>query len=207
MFIGISGIIGAGKTTLTEQLAELLGYQSIFEPVEENPYLDDFYEDTKRWSFSMQIELLSRRFDLHQRVVWSGGNCVQDRTIYEDTIFAKVLYDRALMDERDYSNYMRLFNVMRRFLVYPDIIIFLDVAPEIALERINSRGRQCEREIPLTYLQHLDSEYRKYIDDIGHFVQVLSIDWSKFQEANAVAEKIAALRRKETAFFKNVRRI
>src|SRR5512138_3233242 len=107
-FIGIAGLIGAGKTTLAKALGQHLDLEVHFEPVIDNEYLADFYRDTKRYSFAMQIYLLNRLFQQHQEIIWRGSGGVQDRTIYEDAIFAKALRDMGLMDARDYDTYVTL---------------------------------------------------------------------------------------------------
>ena len=91
IFIGIAGMIGAGKSTLAAALGQHLGIDTYYEPVADNEYLADFYQDTARYSFAMQVYLLNRRFQQHQEIIWRGRSAVQDRTIYEDSIFAKML--------------------------------------------------------------------------------------------------------------------
>jgi len=107
IFIGIAGMIGAGKSTLAAALGEHLGIETYYEPVSDNEYLADFYRDTARHSFAMQVYLLNRRFQQHQEIIWRGRSAVQDRTIYEDSIFAKMLARSGLMDPRDYATYVR----------------------------------------------------------------------------------------------------
>ena len=152
VFIGIAGIIGAGKTTLATALGQHLGLDVHYEPVIDNEYLDDFYRETKRYSFAMQVYLLNRRFQQHQEIIWRGRGGVQDRTIYEDAIFAKTLRDMDLMDPRDYETYVNLFRNLSNFMCRPNFIIYLDVAPEKSLERIRERSRGCETGITVEYL-------------------------------------------------------
>ena len=115
LFIGIAGLIGAGKTTLATALAKHLDVPVYYEPVKDNEYLADFYADTAKYAFATQIYLLNRRFQQHQEIIWRGGGGVQDRTIYEDAVFAKTLVNLGLMDERDYRTYIELFENGRRF--------------------------------------------------------------------------------------------
>ena len=151
--IGISGIIGAGKSTLAKNLGILLEYDILLEPVETNEYLEKFYGNISKYAFPMQIYLLSHRFKQHQKIVWSGKNVVQDRTIYEDVIFAKMLRESDMMEELDFKTYVDLFSNMTNFLHRPDLIIYLDVEPEEALRRINERSRDCESNLTLDYLK------------------------------------------------------
>ena len=129
LFIGIAGIIGAGKSTLAKALGDHLGLPTYYEPVADNEYLADFYRDTARYSFATQIYLLNRRFQQHQEIIWRGGGGVQDRTIYEDAVFAKMLSEIGLMEERDYRTYLQLFKHMSNFMCRPSLIVYLDVKP------------------------------------------------------------------------------
>ena len=139
IFIGIAGMIGAGKSTLAAALGQHLGIETYYEPVADNEYLADFYRDTARHSFAMQVYLLNRRFQQHQEIIWRGRSAVQDRTIYEDSIFAKMLAQTGLMDERDYRTYVELFRNMSNFMCKPSVIIYLDVSPDSSAERIRMR--------------------------------------------------------------------
>jgi len=130
VFITISGIIGAGKTTLAEALAKRLNLPIYYEPVKDNVYLEDFYMDIKKYSFPMQVYLLNARFKQQQEIIWNGKGGVQDRSIYEDSIFAKMLYESGLMEERDYETYQSLFRNMSNFMKVPSVIVHLDVSPE-----------------------------------------------------------------------------
>jgi len=105
-FVGISGMIGAGKSTLATALAGALGMDVFYEPVADNVYLDDFYRDMKQCAFAMQIWLLNRRFEQQQRIIWSGRGAVQDRTIYEDAVFARMLAADGIISERDLETYL-----------------------------------------------------------------------------------------------------
>ena len=143
-FIGISGLIGAGKTTLAKALGKVLNLPVYYEPIIENEYLEDFYRDMKRYSFSFQIYLLNCRFRQHQQVLWNGTGGIQDRTLYEDSIFAKVLYEDGNMEEREYKTYLNLFKSMSNFMKKNTLIIHLDCKPEESLERIKRRARGSE---------------------------------------------------------------
>jgi deoxyadenosine/deoxycytidine kinase len=241
MFVGISVLIGAGKSTLTRQLAEELDlrawialtrqlaeeldlrawiaerkhqkvvpsvlitnppapdYQShkwkaVFEPVDENPYLEDFYLDMKRWGFSMQMFLLAARFQQHQEVLWDpvhkqGGGVVQDRTIYEDTIFARMLHNDGLIGDREWQTYQDHFQVMQGFLRYPDVILYLKVSPETALRRINERSREEEQgKLPLSYLQALYDGYEEFVEEMARYTTVVTVDWEEYKPASEVAD-------------------
>lgn len=188
--IGISGIIGVGKSTLTTALANELNVQAFYEPVETNMYLEKFYEDMPKYSFPMQVYLLNHRFSQHQQMVWSRNNTIQDRTIYEDVIFAKMLRESGDMSELDFKTYCDLYHNMSNFLHRPDIIVYLDVEPEIALQRIKKRSRDCEKELPLDYLQKLQAGYEEWLLDINPRIPVLRLNWNEFQTTDSVVKQI-----------------
>lgn len=189
--IGISGIIGAGKTTLVDQLSEKLGFMALKEPVKENPYLPLFYKDMDKWGFSMQIFLLTARFRQHQSMIWSGKNCIQDRTIYEDVIFAKMLYESGKILPIDFNTYKICFDTMCNFLHRPDLIIYLNVEPEVALQRIRTRGRACEAGITVEYLKDLKKGYDDWKNDgLAKRIPVIDLDWNQFKSVDYVIERI-----------------
>ena len=190
LFIGIAGLIGAGKSTLATAISEHTSIPVYYEPVADNEYLADFYRDTKKYAFATQIYLLNRRFQQHQEIIWRGGGAVQDRTIYEDAIFAKTLVNLELMDERDYRTYLSLFKHMSNFMCRPNIIVYLDISPETSMARINERSRDVESGISLDYLKMLQTEYETFIEDIARTIPVIRVSWEKYRDANEMAEVI-----------------
>jgi len=203
LHIGISGLIGAGKTTLCAALGKVLNLPTYYEHVIENEYLVDFYGDPKKYSFPLQIHLLNNRFRQQQQIIWQGKGGVQDRTIYEDSIFAKMLCDSGLMDERDYKTYVSLFSNMSNFMRKPNLIIHLDVKPEESLERIKQRSRNFESTISLEYLSNLYHAYEQFIQEISRVIPVLRVNWSKFRTAEEMAEMI----KKEYMNMKNIHNV
>ncbi len=190
LFIGIAGLIGAGKSTLATTLGRHMGLEVYYEPVEDNEYLADFYRDTPRYAFATQIYLLNRRFQQHQEIIWRGRPAIQDRTIYEDAIFAKMLSETGLMEPRDYATYLNLFKHMSNFMCRPSCIIYLDVKPERSMERIRQRGRGVEQGISLHYLQALYTEYEKFVADISKRIPVIRVDWDRFRDVDEMAEVV-----------------
>jgi deoxyadenosine/deoxycytidine kinase len=177
LIIGVSGIIAAGKTTICQHLAEAFDATVYSEPVAENPYLERFYDDPVKYSFPMQIFMFNHRVKQHNRMTWATGNAIQDRTLQEDQIFALVTNRLGLMDELDFQNYCDIVETMKNSINFqrPDVIVFLDVSPEIALQRINHRNRECERSIGLDYLQALQKGYEEWLETVE--VPVLRIPW------------------------------
>jgi deoxyadenosine kinase len=190
VFIGISGLIGAGKSTLAKALGETLNLPVYYEPVIDNVYLEDFYKDMKKYAFPLQIFLLNKRFKQQQQIIWQGKGGVLDRTIYEDGVFARMLKDSGLMDERDYRTYMELFQNMSNFMQKPNIIVHLDVSPEESFRRIKMRARDCEAGVPLEYLRDLHAAYEVFIKDISRVIPVIKVDYSEFKTAEEMAKVI-----------------
>ena len=164
MHIAIAGNIGSGKTTLTRLLSKHFGWKPHFEEVDNNPYLESFYEDMKRRSFNLQIYFLNSRFRQVMDIRRSGDDIVQDRTIYEDAyIFAANLYDMGLMETRDYENYQALFELMSSFLQAPDLLIYLRASVPTLVRQIQKRNRDYEQSIRLDYLKALNKRYEDWI--------------------------------------------
>ncbi len=164
MHIAVSGNIGSGKTTLTRLLSKHFGWRPHFEDVDNNPYLNSFYEDMQRWSFNLQIYFLNSRFRQVRDIRKSGDTVVQDRTIYEDAyIFATNLYEMGLMETRDFKNYRDLFELMSSFLQPPDLLIYLRASVPTLVRQIQKRNRDYEQTIRLDYLQALNKYYEEWI--------------------------------------------
>lgn len=191
VFIGISGLIGAGKSTLATALGKRLNLPVYYEPVQDNEYLEDFYKDIKAHAFAMQVYLLNKRFSQQQVIIWQGKGGVQDRTIYEDSIFAKMLRDSGLMQDRDYNTYISLFQHMSNFMKKPNVIVHLDVSAEESMRRISMRNRGCELGITLEYLQNLKKAYDVFICEIARLIPVIKVNYEQFRTADEMAEAIA----------------
>jgi len=164
MHIAIVGNIGAGKTTLTEMLAKNYGWEPMYEAVDNNPYLEDFYNEMKRWSFNLQIYFLNSRYRQIVEIQKSGRDIIQDRTIYEDAyIFAENLHDMGLMTTRDYENYEAMFNNITEFIKPPDLLVYLKASVPTLVNNIQRRGREYEIGIRIDYLSKLNEKYEKWI--------------------------------------------
>ena len=178
--IAIAGNIGAGKTTLTKKLSQDLNIKPIFESVDDNPYLENFYNDMSRWSFNLQIFFLHKRFSNQLELINSKQSFVQDRSIYEDKeIFAKNLNDMKLMSDVDWDTYCNLFNDMIQFIDQPDLIIYLKASTSTLISRIKNRKRDFEIDISSEYIHSLNIYYDKWISKIDKN-KVLIVDSDNF---------------------------
>lgn len=193
--IAIAGNIGAGKTTLTKILAKHFNWAPHFEDVENNPYLNDFYNDMHRWSFNLQIYFLNSR--LRQLVEIQQGNqvVIQDRTIYEDAyIFAPNLHEMGLMTKRDFDNYKQFFETLKGMVNPPDLLIYLKASVPTLVGQIQKRGREYEENIRLDYLKRLNEYYNTWLDkyDDGNLL-VIDIDKINYDENKEDLAKVINL--------------
>ena len=177
MHIAIVGNIGAGKTTLTQMLGEHYGWEVMYEAVEGNPYLADFYEDMERWAFNLQIYFLNNRFAQVQKIrSTTYATIIQDRTIYEDAfIFARNLYESKIMTERDYKSYLLLFESIIKTVSQPDLLIYLKADIPKLVSQIKKRGREFEADISEDYLRNLNHYYEDFSQHYDHG-RLLTID-------------------------------
>jgi deoxyadenosine/deoxycytidine kinase len=184
MHIAVAGNIGSGKTTLTGLLSKHYKWEANYENVDDNPYLNDFYEDMQRWSFNLQIYFLNSRFNDILDIRKQGKTVIQDRTIYEDAyIFAPNLHSMGLMSTRDFENYFTLFNLMSSLVQPPDLLIYLRASVPTLVHQIQKRGRKYENSIRLDYLKRLNERYEAWVAayNLGKML-VVDVDIVKFPE-------------------------
>jgi len=198
MHIAVAGNIGSGKTTLTGLLARHFGWQAHYEDVDDNPYLDDFYNDMQRWSFNLQIYFLNNRFNHILKIKKSKQTIVQDRTIYEDAyIFAPNLHSMGLMSTRDFENYFTLFNLISSLIEPPDLVIYLRASVPTLVKQIEKRGRKYEDNIRLDYLRRLNERYESWIEayNLGKIL-IIDVDNNNFidkaEDLSQVIDKVNA---------------
>ncbi|MEQ8625414.1 MAG: deoxynucleoside kinase [Vicingaceae bacterium] len=192
MHIAIAGNIGSGKTTLTSLLAKHYKWEAHFEDADENPYLNDFYNDMQRWSFNLQVYFLNNRFSQVQEFRNNKKNVIQDRTIYEDAyIFAPNLHAMGLMTSRDFESYFSLFKLMESFIQPPDLLIYLRASIPVLVDQISSRGREYEESIRLDYLKRLNERYEAWIStyEEGKLL-VIDVDNTNFINNNEDLGKV-----------------
>ncbi len=162
----VAGNIGSGKTSLTERIGSRLGWKTAFESVSDNPYLPDFYQDMKSWSFHLQVYFLGHRADQYLQMQNDPVSAILDRSIYEDAyIFARALNHMGNLNEQDYHTYLRLYNLVVSRLPNPDLLIVLRAPVPILLKRIQARARNIETGISSDYLTLLNSFYDDWLQD------------------------------------------
>lgn len=166
MYLAVSGNIGSGKSTLTRMLSERYGLRPVYEPHADNPYLEDFYRDMRRYSFHSQIYFLSRRLEQHLNLVTGARYVIQDRTVFEDAnIFARNLFESGQMEARDWATYCGLYEGILPALRVPDLLIHIDAGLPTLRRRIALRGRSYEQDIPNAYLAGLNRLYDAWITE------------------------------------------
>ena len=198
MHIAVAGNIGSGKTTLTSLLTKHYKWEPHYEDVDDNPYLNDFYQDMQRWSFNLQIYFLNSRFNQILDIRKSGKEVIQDRTIYEDAyIFAPNLHSMGLMTTRDFENYFTLFNLVSSLIEPPDLLIYLRASIPTLVNQIQIRGRKYENTIRLDYLKRLNERYEAWVEsyNLGKLL-IVDADNNNFpdnpEDLSIVIDKINA---------------
>lgn len=192
----VAGNIGAGKTTLTERIGARLGWWTGYESVADNPYLPDFYNDMRAWSFHLQIFFLGHRADQYLAAAHDARSSILDRSIYEDAhIFARALHHLGNLTERDYLAYRKLFELVVNGLPRPDLLIYLKAPVSVLMERIRRRARNMETGITEEYLTLLESFYDEWLSSFD-LCPVLAIHTDNLDYVNypshldLVAERI-----------------
>lgn len=167
-YIVLAGNIGAGKTSLVGLMCRRLGWKPYFEPVAENPYLEDFYRDMARWAFHSQVFFLTHRVRSHRALMDDPWSVVQDRSLYEDAeVFARNLYVHGRMSEREWRTYRELYRTVITLLPPPDLVVYLRASVPTLRRRIMRRGRGFEAGISDEYLRELNALYENWIRGFG----------------------------------------
>ena len=199
LFVAVDANIGAGKTNACHAIASAASTSGWPARVLEEPthlprfkhFLSHYYDDLLTGNntgggFEMQMFMLCQRYEQHRLAVelaWGeqGIVVVQDRPIYGDTVFATTAMERGFMTNEEYELYVDVFRNMSRDVMPPDVFVYLDVSPEECHRRMNSRARKAEEGVPLEYLQHLDTNYNKMVQEMRRRgVRVLVVDWHEF---------------------------
>ena len=179
MHIAVAGNIGCGKTTLTKLLVKRYGWTPRFEPVETNPYLDDFYQDMNRWSFNLQVYFLNKRF-----------RDVVEISKSSERIFAPNLHAQGYMSDRDFKNYSDLFDLMMSLVGLPDLLIYIRSSIPNLIAQIAKRGREYEQSIRIDYLSGLNDRYEEWIKNYPGKLLIVDGDTLKFESNTADFQRI-----------------
>ncbi len=195
IYVAVAGNIGAGKSSLTKVLSSRYHLSPVYEAVDENPYLEDFYSDMRRYAFHSQVFFLAARLKQHLREVNPGRRVIQDRTVYEDAaIFARLLHDDGVMDDRDHTSYRTLYHAVLAALRPPDLLIYLRAGLGTLKRHIAQRGRAYEANIADGYLLRLGDLYERWVEDYSLSpVVVVSADDLDFVNDQADLKKVLDL--------------
>lgn len=182
MLVLIEGNIGASKSTVCEGLSGIRFPEPIID------FLPKFYDDPKRWAFSMQIAILTERYKqwkLAQATVLNSPSvdCLLDRSLYFDHVFAEIAAESGFMNELEFKAYCDLHSVMQEQIYFPDLCLWLRCTPETCLERIKSRGRGCESGVTLDYLKQLEQGYNGAMQTMSKKCPVVEIDAEQTPDA------------------------
>lgn len=165
MILGICGNIGAGKSSLSNLLIKNFSLQPLMEKYKENPYLEYFYYDMKRWAFHSQLFFLIKKIEFMNSLKENGLIYVQDRTIYEDVfVFAKNLHRLEYINERDWKMYFKIFSLFESKILNPSCLIYIKCSLETLKKRIRKRGRKFEQNISDSYLNSLNNLYNEWFE-------------------------------------------
>jgi deoxyadenosine/deoxycytidine kinase len=200
-YVAVAGNIGAGKSSLTKVLSDYFKWEAFFERVDDNPYLADFYNEMRRWSFNLQVFFLSSRFKHHRQIEQTPHSVVQDRSIYEDAeIFARNLYEMGLMSKRDHDNYTELFSLMTSYLRPPDLLVYLRASVPTLVRHIQLRGRAYETSIRIEYLERLNTHYEDWISryELG---PKMILDVDEYDFVNVTEDQSDVIARIESRLF------
>lgn len=195
IYIGVMGTIGSGKTTLAKELSSVMNLNFYREKVDNNRYLKSFYLNMKKYSFQTEINMLYNRWIQQENILASDKGSIQDRTIYEDMAFAKLLHNSNLMTSDDFKTYTELYEKVISTMSYPDIIIYLNISVQTSMRRIGKRGRQMEESISEDYLKDLKKEYNLLYESLRYKTPIIEVDWNKdsndmIKDAKNLSEKI-----------------
>ena len=163
-YIVIEGPLGVGKTSLAQMLAEKMNGQTLMEDVEENPFLVNFYQDPQKYGFQTQIFFLLRRYKQAQAI---GQMDLFNRVVISDYLFDKDrIFAQVNLDDNEFWLYEQLFQILRKRLTPPDLVLFLQANTDVLMERIKKRNRKYERSINYKYLEKIN---RAFNDFFFHF--------------------------------------
>ncbi len=159
-YIAIEGVIGVGKTSLCNLFAKYLTGQELLEKHEENPFLEEFYENPQRFAFQTQMFFLLSRYrqqiEIKQQDLFHSV-LIADYIFAKDRIFASLT-----LDEREFLLYDRIAGILERDIIKPDLVIYLQSNTQRLMSNIHLRGRSYEKKISDDYIRSLVEAYNHY---------------------------------------------
>lgn len=162
-FIAVEGPIGVGKTSLSNRIAKHFGYDLLKEIVDENPFLNKFYEDIDEWSFQTEMFFLCNRYkqlkDIKKNSINAKKEVVADYHVFKNLIFAQ-----RTLQPSEYKKYEQIYEILIEDMVTPNIVIYLDATVDTLMKRIAMRGREFEHMIKRDYMEQLVADYHVFID-------------------------------------------
>ncbi len=163
-FITVEGPIGIGKTSLAKAISDHFQFHLLKEIVDENPFLDKFYDDIEEWSFQTEMFFLCNRYkqleDIEKHYLSQSKSVVADYHILKNIIFAK----RTLKDEQQFKKYLNIYDILTSDMPRPNVVIYLNASLDTLLKRIEKRGRDFEKKISPLYLKQLSLDYEEYMN-------------------------------------------
>ena len=163
-FITVEGPIGVGKTSLANAIANHFQFKLLKEIVDENPFLDKFYDDIEEWSFQTEMFFLCNRYkqleDIQLKYIQNNQPVVADYHIFKNLIFA-----RRTIQESQFSKYKDIYSILTADMPRPNMVIYLDASLETLMHRIALRGREFEKNISEKYLMQLSDDYAQFMNE------------------------------------------
>ena len=163
-FITVEGPIGVGKTSLAKAIASHFEYKLLKEIVDENPFLDKFYDDIQEWSFQTEMFFLCNRYkqleDIQVKYIQNNQPVVADYHIFKNLIFAQ-----RTIQESQFSKYKDIYSILTMDMPRPNMVIYLDASIETLMHRIALRGREFEKNISEKYLMQLSEDYAQFMNE------------------------------------------
>ena len=218
-FIVVEANIGAGKTEFCHMLGRIRDEYDgptkvLLEPVAKPRFkrlLQLFYQDPLRWGFTFQMYALNERFRQHTlaaELVFGGQHVVQDRSIYADGCFGTAVYEDGNMTDDEWGIYADTFGSLKRYLRYPDVLVYLRTDPKVCHERMTRRAREGEGGVPLEYLRRIHEKHEALVEEMSRFTRVLRVDWNHFgADVEAINERINAVAGEDRRFMRDFRRL
>jgi deoxyadenosine/deoxycytidine kinase len=159
-YIAVEGVIGVGKTSLAQLMAERFNARVLLEQHEENPFLADFYRDPQHYAFSTQLFFLLSRYRQQQEI--------PQRDLFHELLIADYLFakDRIFasltLDERELSLYDKVARLLERDIPQPDLVIYLQSSSERLMANIRLRNRSYEKPMTENYIRDLNEAYNRF---------------------------------------------